>query len=523
MFHPGDTMNQLTSPQGSIPDSGFQERLASVQLRQIFEHAPIGMALLDLQGNWLDVNAQFCRIVGYSRDELLQLAFRDITASVDLAGDDELLRQLLSGEIPSYQREKRYLRKDGQPVWVELAVSLARDAQGAPEYLITQIVDINALKLAYDTLRERELTLETVLGALPVGVRLADADGHVVSANLASLEIWCGAGGEMRHEGSYRAWDAATGSEFGEAEWPLQRACATGQGVEAQLIDILCFDDTPKTILCSVLPIVGDDGKMFGAIEVMQDMTRWLTLEQQLMVRTRELESRNKELEQFAYVASHDLQEPLRKVSSFVQLFAKRYAGQVDETGQSYLNFAVDGAQRMQLLIDDLLHYSRVSRGEGAQTPVDLERVYRALMQDLSQVIAETGATLECGPLPVVLGEPGQMRALLQNLIGNALKYHKPGRSPHIRVSAEIDADGIATVHVQDNGIGIEQRFFERIFVIFQRLHNRIEYPGSGIGLAICKRVVENHGGRLWLDSTAGEGSTFHFTIHTAGVENEAG
>lgn len=516
-------MNQLTSPQGSIPDSRFQERLASVQLRQIFEHAPIGMALLDLQGNWLDVNAQFCRIVGYSRDELLQLAFRDITASVDLAGDDELLRQLLSGEIPSYQREKRYLRKDGQPVWVELAVSLARDAQGAPEYLITQIVDINALKLAYDTLRERELTLETVLGALPVGVRLADADGHVVSANLASLEIWCGAGGEMRHEGSYRAWDAATGSEFGEAEWPLQRACATGQGVEAQLIDILCFDDTPKTILCSVLPIVGDDGKMFGAIEVMQDMTRWLTLEQQLMVRTRELESRNKELEQFAYVASHDLQEPLRKVSSFVQLFAKRYAGQVDETGQSYLNFAVDGAQRMQLLIDDLLHYSRVSRGEGAQTPVDLERVYRALMQDLSQVIAETGATLECGPLPVVLGEPGQMRALLQNLIGNALKYHKPGRSPHIRVSAEIDADGIATVHVQDNGIGIEQRFFERIFVIFQRLHNRIEYPGSGIGLAICKRVVENHGGRLWLDSTPGEGSTFHFTITTAGVENEAG
>lgn len=162
-------MNQLTSPQGSIPDSRFQERLASVQLRQIFEHAPIGMALLDLQGNWLDVNAQFCRIVGYSRDELLQLAFRDITASVDLEGDDELLRQLLRGEIPSYQREKRYLRKDGQPVWVELAVSLARDAQGEPEYLITQIVDINALKLAYDTLRERELTLETVLGALPVG------------------------------------------------------------------------------------------------------------------------------------------------------------------------------------------------------------------------------------------------------------------------------------------------------------------------------------------------------------------
>lgn len=516
-------MNQLSSPLGQIPPSRFEERLASAQLRQIFEHAPIGMALLDLQGRWLDVNAQFCRIVGYGRDELLQLAFRDITASGDVEGDDILLAQLISGEIPSYQREKRYVRKDGRPVWVELAVSLARDAQGSPDYLITQIVDINELKLAHDAVRERELTLEAVLGALPVGVRLADACGHVVSANLASLEIWCGAGGEMLHEGVYRGWDAATGAAFAEADWPLQRAFATGEGIEAQLIDVLCFDDTPKTLLCSVLPIVGDDDRMIGAIEVMQDMTRWLKLEQQLMVRTRELESRNKELEQFAYVASHDLQEPLRKVSSFVQLFAKRYAGQVDETGQSYLNFAVDGAHRMQRLIDDLLHYSRVSRGQGEQTPVDLERVYKALLQDLSQVIAETGATLECAPLPVVLGEPVQMRALLQNLIGNALKYHQPGRPPLIRISAEIDAEGIATIHVQDNGIGIEPRFFERIFVIFQRLHNRIEYPGSGIGLAICKRVVENHGGRLWLDSTPGEGSTFHFTIMTAGVENEAG
>ena len=516
-------MNQISLPQGRIPPTSFEERLDSVQLRQIFEHAPIGMALLDLEGRWLDVNAQFCRIVGYSRAELLRLAFRDITASADHEGDAMLLEQLLDGVIPSYQREKRYIRKDGQAVWVELAVSLARDASGDPEYLITQIVDINALKLAYETLHERELTLEAVLGALPVGVRLANAEGKIVSANLASLDIWCGSGGEMVHEGVYRAWDSATGQEISATDWPLQQVCVSGKGIEAQLLDILCFDDTPKTILCSVLPIVDNAGKMFGAIEVMQDMTRWLKLEQQLMVRTRDLENRNKELEQFAYVASHDLQEPLRKVSSFVQLFAKRYAEQVDETGQSYLNFAVDGARRMQLLIDDLLHYSRVSRGQGEQTPVDLERVYKALLQDLSQVIEDTGATLECGPLPVVNGEPGQMRALLQNLIGNALKYHKPGVAPHIQISAETNADGVATVHVKDNGIGIEQRFFERIFVIFQRLHNRIEYPGSGIGLAICKRIVENHGGRLWLESTVGQGSTFHFTINTVGVENEAG
>lgn len=516
-------MNHVSSPQGVIPTTAFEERLASVQLRQIFEHAPIGMALLDLKGRWLDVNAQFCRIVGYSRDELLHLSFRDITLDADLEGDAELLEQLLSGQIPSYQREKRYLRKDGGAVWVELAVSLARNGHGDPEYLITQIVDINELKQAYESLRERELTLESVLGALPVGVRLADARGAIVSSNLASLDIWCGSGEEMQHEGEYRAWDAATGSPLEAAEWPLQQTCATGKATDAHLLDILCFDDTPKTILCSALPIVDDSGRMLGAIEVVQDMTRWLKLEQQLMARTRELESRNKELEQFAYVASHDLQEPLRKISSFVQLFARRYADQVDETGQSYLNFAVDGARRMQLLIDDLLHYSRVSRGQGEQTPVDLERVYKTLMLDFSQVLDDSGGKVECGPLPVVLGEPAQMRALLQNLIGNALKYHHPERPPLIRISAEIDEDGVATLHVSDNGIGIEQRFFERIFVIFQRLHNRNEYPGSGIGLAIVKRIVENHGGRVWLESTPGEGSVFHFTINTAGVENEAG
>ncbi|HTJ97187.1 MAG TPA: PAS domain S-box protein [Rhodocyclaceae bacterium] len=516
-------MNHVSPPQGSISPTSFEERLASVQLRQIFQHAPIGMALLDLQGHWLDVNAQFCQIVGYARDELLVRAFSDITAPEDVAADNQLLTQLLAGQIPSYQREKRYIRKDGTPIWVELAVSLARNAHDEPEYLITQIVDINSLKLAHDALRERELTLEAILGALPVGVRLAGADGHIVSANLASLEIWCGVGGEMVHEGVYRAWDAATGTALEGDDWPLPRTFATGKGVEAQLLDIACFDDTPKTILCSVLPIIDDQGKVIGAIEVIQDMTRWLKLEQQLLVRTRELENRNKELEQFAYVASHDLQEPLRKVSSFVQLFAKRYADQVDATGQSYLNFAVDGARRMQLLIDDLLHYSRVSRGGGEPTPVDLERVYKALAQDFSQVLEETGGELQCGPLPVVLGEPVQMRALMQNLIGNALKYHQPGRPPRVQISAETSEQGVVTVHVRDNGIGIEGKFFERIFVIFQRLHNRTEYPGSGIGLAICKRIVENHGGHLWLDSVPGEGTTFHFTITTAGVENEAG
>jgi signal transduction histidine kinase len=226
---------------------------------------------------------------------------------------------------------------------------------------------------------------------------------------------------------------------------------------------------------------------------------------------TKELERSNQELQQFAYVASHDLQEPLRMVSSYLQLLERRYGEQFSDDARDFINFAVDGAKRMQALIDDLLAFSRVGTRSKPFTPVALDQVVSHAMSNLEIALRETQATIHYDDLPVVEGDPTQLVQLFQNLIGNALKFHS-SQPPRIQI-IESRQNGMAEILVADNGIGIDPDYAERIFLIFQRLHTREEYPGNGIGLAICKRIVERHGGKIWVDSHPGNGSTFHFTL----------
>jgi light-regulated signal transduction histidine kinase (bacteriophytochrome) len=234
--------------------------------------------------------------------------------------------------------------------------------------------------------------------------------------------------------------------------------------------------------------------------------------EQALVSRTSELGRSNADLEQFAYVASHDLQEPLRMVSAYVQLFEKRYQGLVDAQAAKYIAYAVEGARRMQTLIAGLLEYSRVGRGAAAATAVALDGVLDDVLQNIAPSLLEAAAQVTRDPLPVVLGDRQQLAQVLQNLVANAEKFRRPGTSPHIHVSAA--RDGASWIlSVADDGIGIEDQYFDRVFVIFQRLHTRAEYPGTGIGLSICKKVVERHGGRIWVESTPGRGTTFRFSL----------
>jgi light-regulated signal transduction histidine kinase (bacteriophytochrome) len=219
----------------------------------------------------------------------------------------------------------------------------------------------------------------------------------------------------------------------------------------------------------------------------------------------------NAELEQFAYVASHDLQEPLRMVASFSQLLAKRYQGKLDKDADEFIGFAVDGATRMQQLINDLLAYSRVGTRGKPPAPMDLNEVLGYAETNLNEAIRESGAVVTQGPLPIVDGDQVQMIQLFQNLIANAIKF-RSRETPRIRVSAQTQG-GDWLVSVQDNGIGIAPEHQERIFAVFQRLHGRSEYPGTGIGLALCKKIVERHGGRIWVDSIPGQGATFHFNL----------
>ena len=230
--------------------------------------------------------------------------------------------------------------------------------------------------------------------------------------------------------------------------------------------------------------------------------------------RVEELTRSNDELEQFAFVASHDLQEPLRMVASYTELLGRRYCGELDAKADEYIAFAVDGAKRMQQLIHDLLAYSRLGT-RGDQTELrDAGPLFEQAVRALQVAIRESGARVTCDPLPTVPCDPTQLAQVFQNLIGNAVKFRRE-KPPRVHVHAEAKQD-TWLFSVRDNGMGIEPRFADRIFEVFQRLHGRDEYPGTGIGLAICKRIVERHGGRIWVESTLGAGSTFRFTIPRA-------
>jgi signal transduction histidine kinase len=236
--------------------------------------------------------------------------------------------------------------------------------------------------------------------------------------------------------------------------------------------------------------------------------------EQVLARRTDELARSNAELEQLAYVASHDLQEPLRMITSYLQLLEQRYKGKIDADATEFIDYAVDGAKRMQKLIDDLLTYSRLGSRAKPFQPTNMAAVVKDALRSVRAAVEESGADISCGTLPMVMGDDAQLTQLLQNLIANAVKFRRD-QAPTVHIDAE-DAGDAWCFSVRDNGIGISPEYFERIFVMFQRLHSRSAYAGTGIGLALCKRIVEHHQGRIWVESVHGEGSVFKFTLPKA-------
>ncbi len=237
--------------------------------------------------------------------------------------------------------------------------------------------------------------------------------------------------------------------------------------------------------------------------------------EEALTLRSEELARSNRDLEQFAYVATHDLQEPLRMVSSYLQLLERRYKGKLDSDADTFIGYAVEGASRMKHLIDDLLAYSRVSTRGREPVPTDCNVVLDHVLANLQIAIQDSQASVTREPLPTVQGDSVQLEQLFQNLVANAIKFHGD-QPPEVRIAAK--REGREWVFsVRDNGIGIDPKYFERIFVIFQRLHTREDYPGTGIGLAVAKRIVERHGGRMWVESEPGQGATFFFALPAQG------
>jgi PAS domain S-box-containing protein len=267
--------------------------------------------------------------------------------------------------------------------------------------------------------------------------------------------------------------------------------------------------DFPIEIMLS--PLASSEGLL--ATVAIRDITTRKQAEALLLSTLKELNRSNDELGQFAYIASHDLQEPLRMVASYTQLLSKRYKGRLDADADEFIAFAVDGANRMQRMIQDLLAYSRIgTKGQNLLESSSEDAFERAIV-NLRGAISDSAALVTHDPLPAVQADPGQLIQLFQNLVGNAIKYHGPGVVPQVHVSSSRTEHSQWDFSVKDNGLGIEAKYFERIFGMFQRLHKREEFAGTGIGLAICKKIVERHGGNISVASLPGVGSTFHFTL----------
>ncbi|BDH05158.1 histidine kinase [Streptomyces seoulensis] len=308
---------------------------------------------------------------------------------------------------------------------------------------------------------------------------------------------------------------------------PLERLRTASRRVAGGDFDHVITGGGPADLTAVAVDVEGMRTRIVAELDASHAQQRILTTQAaDLDAQAVELRRSNVELEQFAYVASHDLQEPLRKVASFCQLLEKRYYDNLDDRGRQYIDFAVDGAKRMQVLINDLLTFSRVGRLTDDRVPVGLDKALEKAMMNLGTAVEESGARVERPrEMPEVVGDPTLFTMLWQNLIGNALKFRHPDRAPQVTVTCETDPEepGSLRVSVADNGIGIPGEFAEKVFVIFQRLHSRDAYGGTGIGLALCKKIVEHHGGRIWLDTEYIDGTRFCFTLPVAITPDEPG
>ncbi len=399
-----------------------------------------------------------------------------------------------------------FRRKDGT-TFTGLTHSSAIFRDGAIVGVRGVIIDISDLKRAEQALKESEQRFRTLLKSLHEGIWALDKNDNTTFVNPRMAEMLGYTEEEMLGRPVY---------SFNDDEWKkftAEKMERRKRGVSEQLEGELVRKDGGRVYaLFETSPIMDQDGNYAGSIAGVQDITARKLGEEKLRQTMAELDRSNKELEQFAYVTSHDLREPLRMMTSFSQSLEKRYKDKLDSTANEYIHFIVDGATRMQKLIDDILVYSRVTTRAQPFAPVDMEKVLDDALFSVKAAVQEAGAEVTHDPLPVVKADASQMAQVLQNLLGNAVKFSREGVSPKVHVSAKKD-DGAWLFSVQDNGIGIDPELFGRLFNLFQRLHPPDKYPGTGVGLAVTKKIVERHGGRIWVESGPGQGSVFHFTI----------
>ncbi|MBP7694431.1 MAG: PAS domain S-box protein, partial [Anaerolineales bacterium] len=477
-------------------------RESKARLDLALQSAQMGAWSLDLLTGRRHFDDQTCRLLGLAPDAYQGTAAEFFSAidPDDRADVQAALARTLNEDAP-YQPEYRVIWPDGSRHYISGRGRLVRDEAGRPARVLGLIWDITERRRAEEALRIKDRALESSINALAI----SDLDGRLTYINPAFLDLWGYAEpAEVLGRSAVEFWQWP-----GQADEIVAALHATG-GWAGELLARRPDGSAFEAQIAASL-VTNPAGRPLAMLAAFADITARRRAEAELRQTLEELRRSNAELEQFAYVASHDLQEPLRGVTGMLQLLQRKYQGQLNADADELITYAVDAAARMQALINDLLALSRLERRGRPLEPTAAGAALGAALANLDTAITESGAQITAAALPTVLADPTQLIQVFQNLVGNALKFRGP-QPPEIQVGAEREA-GAWRFWVRDNGIGIEPQYFERIFAVFQRLHTRREYPGTGIGLALCKKIIERHGGRLWVESEPGRGATFYFTL----------
>ena len=482
-------------------------RQANAYNRSLLEASLDPLVTIGPDGKITDVNAATEAVTGCARATLIGTDFSDYFTDPEKAraGYQQVFRE---GFVRDYPLELPH--RDGRITSVLYNASVYRDEDGNVAGIFAAARDITQRKRAEEALRLSDQRFSSMLESVrDYAIIFLELDGRIASWNKGAERIIGYRAEEIVGQHFSRFYTPADIAN-GKPDRELQVATSDGRFEDE---DWRVRKDGSRFWANVVVTALREgSGRVNGFVKITRDLTSRKEAENELKRYAEDLQRSNQELEHFAYVASHDLQEPLRTVSSFSQLLARRYQGKLDADADAFITFVVEGATRMQTLINDLLAFSRIGTRGDPLLPVDWGRIFQAAKKNLEVAIAESGAVITNDPLPALVADQTQLTQLFQNLFSNAIKFRRREEAPRIHVSA-VRQDGAWQFSVRDNGIGIAPRYFDRIFIIFQRLHGREEYSGTGIGLAICKKIVERHGGRMWVESEPGTGSTFHFTI----------
>ncbi|MDZ4100912.1 MAG: PAS domain S-box protein [Hydrogenophaga sp.] len=493
-------------------------RLGAKQLHDTFEHSSTGMAHSHIDGSWIRVNQTYCDLIGYTRQEIESLSYRDFTHPDDLMLDERLLARTLQGEIDSYNIEKRYIHKQGQIVWVHLTLSLVRHSDGAPDYLIAVVQDISARKATEQALR----TSEQLLRQANQLAGLASWQADVATRRFCTLS------------GSHEVLDLPS-AEFSDGE----------------LLALTHPDDVPKVLKHWAMAVKGqveydieyrliirgehrwfsvraefdrdEQGRAVRALGVTQDITERknnemqiqqlnASLEQRIDERTRALKAAYDELESYSYAVAHDLRSPLRIINGFAQALREDNPEWTGES-QSHLERIMGASKKMGELIDGLLTLSQFSRGDLQRKPVNLSTIATRLLEEFASTDPQRQVRWEVAPGLNAMADPPLVEALMQNLLHNAWKYTAQTPQAVIRVYAQVEK-GQTRFCVSDNGAGFDMARANKLFQPFQRLHMPHEFAGLGIGLATSLRIVQRHGGSMGATAEPGKGATFFFSLY---------